>query len=93
MKPQTSREPSDAGIRQRPQIIGGRSINTLIERYDLNPHHVRRLRKLASLAPHIMGRIIAGDAPQSLTLVRLKKDFPIDWDAQRSHFGLSQLPH
>jgi hypothetical protein len=32
-------------------------------------------------------------ALQSLTLERLKKDFPINWEAQRSHFGLSQLAH
>jgi hypothetical protein len=27
---------------------------------------------------------------ETLTLERLKKDFPIDWQAQRSHFVLSQ---
>jgi hypothetical protein len=40
-----------------------------------------------------MDRIIAGDVPETLTLERLKKDFPTEWAAQRSHFGLSQLPH
>ena len=39
-----------------------------------------------------MERIIAGDVPESLTLERLKNDFPIEWEAQRSHFGLSQAP-
>lgn len=70
-----------------------RSIDALIERDNLNPRQVHRLRKLAFLAPDIMDRIIAGDVPETLTLERLKKDFPIDWEAQRSHFGLSQLPH
>ena len=70
-----------------------RSIDALIERDNLNPRQVRRLRKLAFLAPDIMDRIIAGDVPESLTLERLKKDFPIAWEAQSSHFGLSQLPH
>ena len=70
-----------------------RSIDALIERDNLNPRQVHRLRKLAFLAPNIMDRIIAGDVPETLTLERLKKDFPIDWEAQRSHFGLSQLPH
>ena len=27
---------------------------------------------------------ITGDVPESLALERLKKDFPIDWEAQRS---------
>ena len=70
-----------------------RSIDALIERDDLNPRQVHRLRKLAFLAPDIMERIIAGEIPDTLTLERLKKDFPIDWEAQRSHFGLSQLAH
>jgi site-specific DNA recombinase len=70
-----------------------RSIDALIERDNLNPRQVHRLRKLAFLAPDIMDRIITGDVPETLTLERLKKDFPIDWDAQRSHFGLGQLPH
>jgi len=70
-----------------------RSIDALIERDKLNPRQVHRLRKLAFLAPDIMDRIIAGDVPETLTLERLKKDFPTEWAAQRSHFGLSQVPH
>jgi len=70
-----------------------RSIDALIERDNLNARQVHRLRKLAFLAPDIMERIIAGDIPDTLTLERLKKDFPIEWDSQRSHFGLSQVTH
>ena len=40
-----------------------------------------------------MDQIITGNVPETLTLERLKKDFPTDWEAQRSHFGLNQLPH
>jgi hypothetical protein len=46
--------------------------------------------KLAFPAPDIMERIIAGEVPETLTLASLKKDFPVDWAEQRSHFGLSQ---
>ena len=70
-----------------------RSIDALIERDNLNPRQVHRLRKLAFLAPDIMDRIIAGDVPDSLTLERLKKDFPLDWPAQRKHFGLKSSLH
>jgi site-specific DNA recombinase len=65
-----------------------RSIDALIARDNLNSRQVHRLRKLAFLAPDIMDRIIASDVPDTLTLERLKKDFPLDWQAQRDHFGL-----
>ena len=68
-------------------------VDALIERDNLNPRQVHRLRKLAFLAPDIMDRIIVGDVPATLTLERLKKDFPTEWAEQRSHFGLSHLPH
>jgi len=70
-----------------------RSIDALIERDRLNPRQVHRLRKLAFLAPDIMERIIAGEVPETFTLERLKKDFPVKWAEQRSHFGLSQASH
>ena len=69
------------------------SFEALIRRHRLNPRQTHRLRKLVLLAPDIMDRIIASEVPESLTLERLKKDFPSDWKAQHSHFGLSQLPH
>ena len=77
------------------QLVSGsvRSIDALIDRDNLNARQVHRLRKLAFLAPDIMDRIIAGDVPETLTLERLKKDFPIDWEAQRTHFGLNHLLH
>ena len=33
--------------------------------------------------------INAGTFPAHLTLARLKKDLPLDWDAQRKAFGLA----
>jgi len=45
------------------------------------------------MSPDIMERISAGDVPETLTLERLKSDFPLDWRAQREHFGLTQHPH
>ena len=77
------------------ELLNGkiRSIDALIERDNLNSRQVHRLRKLAFLAPDIVELIIAGDVPETLTLERLKKDFPLEWQAQRSHFGLSQVAH
>lgn len=65
-----------------------RSVDELIERDQLNARQMHNLRKLAFLAPDIMERIIAGDVPETLTLERLKKGFPLDWRAQSEHFGL-----
>jgi len=70
-----------------------RSIDALIERDGLNSRQTHRLRKLAFLAPDIMERISAGDVPETLTLERLKRDFPLEWSAQRAHFGLTQRAH
>ena len=61
--------------------------------HKLNPRQTHRLRKLGFLAPDIMERIIAGEVPETLTLERLKKDFPMNWAEERSHFGLSQASH
>jgi site-specific DNA recombinase len=70
-----------------------RSIDALIERDNLNSRQVHRLRKLAFLAPDIMEKIIAGEVPEALTLERLKKDFPLEWSAQRAYFRIPQHPH
>jgi site-specific DNA recombinase len=64
------------------------SVEALIARDQLNPRQMHKLRKLAFLAPDIMERIVAGHVPETLTLERLKNDFPLDWRAQREHFGL-----
>ncbi len=68
-------------------------IDALIKRDNLNPRQAHRLPKLAFLAPGIMDRIITRNIPETRTLKRLKKDFPTEWEAQRSHFGLGKLPH
>jgi hypothetical protein len=54
------------------------SVEALIERDQLNPRQMHKLRKLAFLAPDIMERIIAGNVPETLTLERLKNDFPLN---------------
>jgi hypothetical protein len=64
------------------------SFEALIKRIQLNPRQTHRLRQRAFLAPDIIERIIAGDVPETLTLERLKKDFPLDWANQHNHFGL-----
>jgi hypothetical protein len=76
-------------------LINGevRSIEALMERDNLNPRQTHRLRKLAFLAPDIMEVVIAGEVPETLTLERLKQGFPLDWNAQRTHFGITPPRH
>ena len=53
--------------------------------------YIVRILKLAFLAPDIMEAIIAGRLPMNLTLTRLKKGFPMEWDQQRKVLGFT--PH
>ena len=69
------------------------SIDALMARDNLNPRQTHRLRKLAFLAPDIMEAVIAGDVPESLSLERLKQGVPLDWSAQRTHFGFNPTRH
>ena len=58
--------------------------------------HSYKLALLTSLKWNedlLNGSIRSIDAPDTLTLERLKKDFPLDWKAQREHFKLSQVAH
>jgi DNA invertase Pin-like site-specific DNA recombinase len=51
--------------------------------------YITQIIKLAYLAPDIMGAIIKGNIPATLTLVRLKEAIPLDWNEQRNLFGFS----
>lgn len=53
--------------------------------------HFSRLLRLAYLAPDIVGRIIDGTQPPSLTRTRLLActDVPLDWAEQRHMFGFA----
>ena len=65
------------------------SIEALVQRDGLNRRQVYRVRQLAFLAPDIIARIAEGDVPETLTLEKLKKGFPMDWQKQRVLFGLA----
>jgi site-specific DNA recombinase len=52
--------------------------------------YITQIIKLAYLAPDIMGAIIKGNIPATLTLVRLKEAIPLDWNEQRNLFGFNE---
>jgi len=43
--------------------------------------------RLTSLAPDVVGAILRGDEPDSLSLERLRKNLPVRWDEQRKGYG------
>ena len=65
------------------------STKALAKQEHVTPPYIGHLVKLAFLAPDIIEAIMRGDVPVALSLGRLKKGFPLDWDAQRKTFGFS----
>jgi hypothetical protein len=58
-------------------------------RLKLNDAHVRRLLRLAYLAPDIVEAVVEGRQPHSLTVRRLLQGIPCSWSEQRRAFGLA----
>ena len=67
------------------------SMTELARIEDVSPRQITHIIKLAYLAPDIMGDIIKGNIPVTLSLNRLKKTIPLDWDEQRDLFGFSKI--
>jgi len=65
------------------------STNALARREGVNHRHIARMLSLAWLAPDIMEAIARGDIPHTLSLARLKKGFPLDWEEQRKALGFT----
>ena len=57
--------------------------------YDLSEAYVRRILRLAFLAPDIVEAIAEGRQPRGLTLPRLLDPVPLVWVEQRRRFGFS----
>ena len=59
----------------------------IAQRFGLNDAHVRRLLRVAYLAPDIVEAIVEGRQPRILTVKLLLKGIPLDWADQRAAFG------
>jgi site-specific DNA recombinase len=59
----------------------------LAKQENVAPSYIGSFIRLALLAPDIIEAIVRGDVPAKLSLDRLKKGFPLDWDAQRKTLG------
>ncbi len=60
------------------------SIGSLAARFHVDHSYVARTLRLASLAPDLVELIVEGNEPNSLSVRRLMKGFPIRWDEQRA---------
>ena len=52
----------------------------------INDSYVSRVLRLTLLAPDIMEAILDGRQPPALTLARLMKPFPAEWEDQKAEF-------
>jgi len=67
-----------------------RSVEELASRLRLEVSFVRRVMKLASLAPDIVYGILDGREPEGLTVGLLRKGVPLSWEEQRRTLGFHQ---
>ncbi len=63
------------------------SVTELARHLDIGDSYVVRILKLTTLAPDIIEAILNGEEPSGLSLARLIRTFPRDWERQRIHFG------
>lgn len=61
----------------------------IAQRHGLSEPHVRRLLRLAYLAPDIVEAIVEGRQPRTLTVKLLLQGIPLDWSDQRAAFNLA----
>ena len=64
-----------------------KSLEELGKREGVDRAYVRRILRLATLAPDIVEAIIDGTEPSGLSLRKLSKNIPLLWDEQRRLFG------
>ena len=77
-------------FRWRRMLESGRfaTINELAAAEKINASYVSRLLRLTLLAPDIVEAILDGRQPEGMTLPRLMKPFPAEWDQQRWAIGI-----
>ena len=65
------------------------SVTELAKALDMDNSYVVRILKLTTLAPDIIEAILNGEEPSGLSLARLIRTFPMDWEKQRVLFGFT----
>ena len=75
------------------QLLNGDvvSIQEIANKEQLDRSYVLRRLRLAYLAPDIILSIFDGAIPPDLTMNKLRKGFPLDWEQQRKHLGFTEI--
>ena len=60
------------------------TIDEIARAEGINNSYVSRILRLTLLAPDIVEAILDGRQPPALTLARLMKPFPVEWEEQRA---------
>ena len=68
------------------------SITALAKRLKVDRAYVSRQLHLTLLAPDIIEDILYGREPSGLSLARLNKAFPLEWNEQRAALGFEPAP-
>ena len=62
------------------------TINEHAEHEGIAPSYMTRVMRLTLLAPDIVEAILDGRQGPEVTLARLRKGFPVEWELQFGHF-------
>ena len=65
------------------------SVSDLAKDLDMDNSYMVRILKLTTLSPDIIEAILNGEEPSGLSLARLIRTFPTDWERQRVLFGFT----
>ena len=66
----------------------GESVTELARKEHIDRAFLFRALSLVNLAPDIINLILDGREPKTITLTKLRKGFPEDWEEQRRYFKI-----
>ena len=75
------------------ELISGNatSMKSIANRHGVSQRYLSDQLKMAWLSPDIMKAIFNGNIPSTLSLAKLKKEFPLAWDQQSVSITLQPL--
>ena len=78
------------GFQYRDMLESGKvaTVSELAQKVKQERAFLFRTLSLVNLAPDIIEAILNGKEPATITLSKLRKGFPEDWDEQRKLFGI-----
>lgn len=67
------------------------SMSELAKTFRVDPSYLSRILRLTLLAPDIVEAIVAGLEPSGVSLAKLKRMIPVEWDTQRMKMGFTTV--